>query len=154
MWYSSGMTPALHRSWSADLDTTTLYALLALRIEVFVVEQACPYPELDGADLLPETRHLWLADGDTVVGTVRLMQPGGDERDFRVGRLCVARHARGNGHARRLMQSALAEVGGQPCRLNAQLPLVGFYESHGFASDGEVFVEDGIKHLPMLRSDG
>ncbi|WP_127782759.1 GNAT family N-acetyltransferase [Rhodococcus sp. X156] len=145
------MTP-VHRSWSADLDTPTLYRLLALRVEVFVVEQACPYPELDGADLLPQTRHLWLQEGENVLGTVRLMQPDGDGGDFRIGRLCVARHARGHGHARRLMQAALAEVGSQPCRLNAQVPMVGFYETHGFASDGSVFVEDGIKHLPMLRS--
>lgn len=54
------MNAALHRSWSADLDTATLYALLALRVEVFVVEQECPYRELDGTDLQPDTRHFWL----------------------------------------------------------------------------------------------
>jgi len=54
------MTETLHRVWAKDLDAETLYKLLQLRIEVFVVEQAIPYPELDGRDLLAETRHFWL----------------------------------------------------------------------------------------------
>ena len=54
------MTVALRRSWAKDLDAATLYELLKLRVEVFVVEQATPYPELDGRDLLTETRHFWL----------------------------------------------------------------------------------------------
>ena len=64
------MTEALRRSWAKDLDARTLYELLKLRVEVFVVEQACPYPELDGRDLLAETRHFWLetpAGGQAVV---------------------------------------------------------------------------------------
>ena len=48
------MTVTLHRAWAKDLDTATLYELLKLRVEVFVVEQACAYPELDGRDLLPK----------------------------------------------------------------------------------------------------
>ncbi len=60
------MNVALRRAWAKDLDTATLYELLKLRVEVFVVEQATPYPELDGRDLLAETRHFWLegAEGD------------------------------------------------------------------------------------------
>ena len=58
------MTVALRRSWAKDLDAATLYELLKLRVEVFVVEQACPYPELDGRDLLAETRHFWLEQPD------------------------------------------------------------------------------------------
>ncbi len=69
------MIVALRRSWAKDLDVPTLYALLQLRVEVFVVEQACPYPELDGRDLFAETRHFWLeaADGE-VICTLRLME--------------------------------------------------------------------------------
>ncbi|HZN79124.1 MAG TPA: GNAT family N-acetyltransferase, partial [Mycobacterium sp.] len=54
------MTIALRRSWAKDLDAATLYELLKLRVEVFVVEQACAYPELDGRDLSADTRHFWL----------------------------------------------------------------------------------------------
>ena len=66
------MTITPHRSWAKDLDAATLYELLKLRVEVFVVEQATPYPELDGRDLLAETRHFWLedSDGDQILGDV------------------------------------------------------------------------------------
>ena len=76
------MTVALRRSWAKDLDAATLYELLKLRVEVFVVEQATPYPELDGRDLFAETRHFWLEGPDgEVICTLRLMEehPGGAE---------------------------------------------------------------------------
>ena len=85
------MTVALRRSWAKDLDVPTLYELLKLRVEVFVVEQATPYPELDGRDLLAETRHFWLESPDgEVISTLRLMEehPGG-EKAFRIGRVCT-----------------------------------------------------------------
>lgn len=142
---------AMHRSWSADLDLDTLYALLALRVEVFVVEQKCPYPELDGADLLPGTRHFWLEREGVVLGTARLLELDG-ARDFRIGRLCVAMRARGRSYARRLMEAALADVGTAQCRLSAQSHLVGMYAAHGFVPAGPEYVEDGIPHVPMLRT--
>ena len=87
------MSVALRRSWAKDLDAATLYELLKLRVEVFVVEQATPYPELDGRDLLAETRHFWL-EGPTArsISTLRLMEehPGG-EKVFRIGRVCTKR---------------------------------------------------------------
>src|SRR5579884_1113239 len=69
------VTVTLRRAWAKDLDAPSLYELLKLRVEVFVVEQACPYPELDGRDLLAETRHFWLErpDGE-VICTLRLME--------------------------------------------------------------------------------
>src|SRR5262249_61944042 len=83
------MTVTLRRSWAKDLDTRTLYELLKLRIEVFVVEQASPYPELDGRDLLAETRHFWLEGRDgEVISTLRLMEEhAGGEKAFRIGRV-------------------------------------------------------------------
>jgi ElaA protein len=150
------MTVAMHRSWAKDLDTTTLYELLKLRIEVFVIEQACPYPELDGRDLLKETRHFWLEDEDgQVISTLRLMEEhAGGEKAFRIGRVCTRRLARGHGHATRLLDAALAEVGDYPCRINAQTYLEEMYRHHGFVRDGEEFVEDGVPHVPMLKSSG
>lgn len=77
----SRMTVAPRRSWAKDLDAATLYELLKLRVEVFVVEQACPYPELDGRDLLAETRHFWLESPDAqVISTLRLMEEHPGER--------------------------------------------------------------------------
>lgn len=148
------MSIVSRRSWAQDLDATMLYELLKLRVEVFVVEQATPYPELDGRDLLAETRHFWLEGPDGhVISTLRLMEehPGG-EKVFRIGRVCTKRSERGHGHTNRLMQAALAEVGDHPCRINAQTYLAEMYAKHGFVEDGEEFLDDGIPHVPMLRS--
>ncbi len=147
-------TATLKRSWAYDLTTSTLYDLLKLRVEVFVVEQACPYPELDGRDLLPETRQFWLEEDGEIICTLRLMEEHDDGRkSFRIGRLCTSRQARGRGHTTRLLQAALAEVGSAPCRINAQTYLVDMYAKHGFKPDGDEFIEDGIPHVPMLRGD-
>jgi ElaA protein len=151
----------LHRVWAKDLDARTLYELLKLRVEVFVVEQAIPYPELDGRDLLAETRHFWLETPDGVgvpparggvICTLRLMEEhAGGEKAFRIGRLCTKRSARGQGHTTRLLRAALAEVGDHPCRIDAQTYLADMYARHGFIRDGDDFVDDGVPHVPMLR---
>ena len=152
------MTVSLRRCWGRDLDTATLYDLLKLRVAVFVVEQACPYPELDGSDLSAQTRHFWLEEksGETIA-TLRLIDeapieggPGG-RRQFRIGRVCTRAAARGHGYATRLLQAALADVGADPCALNAQTYLIDMYARHGFVVDGDEFCEDGIPHVPMLR---
>lgn len=147
------MTVALHRSRAQDLGAAALYELLKLRVEVFVVEQACPYPELDGRDLLPETRHYWLADSEgPVISTLRLMEEHtGGEKSFRIGRVCTRRDARGQGHTSRLLQAALAEVGDYACRIDAQTYLEELYAKHGFVRAGQEFLDDGVPHVPMLR---
>ena len=148
------MTVALHRAWARDLDASTLYALLALRAEVFVVEQSCPYPELDGRDLESQTRHFWLEkSGGEVISVLRLLEdhPGG-ETVFRIGRVCTRASERGHGYTNRLMAAALAEVGDRPCRISAQTYLADMYARHGFAIDGAEFDEDGIAHVPMSRT--
>ncbi|MGS2805514.1 GNAT family N-acetyltransferase [Nocardia sp. MW-W600-9] len=145
-------TVALRRAWAADLDTATLYQLLKLRVDVFVVEQACAYPELDGRDLLPETRHLWLDDEGEVIATLRLLEEHEDGvTSFRLGRLCTAVPARGHGYTTRLLQAALAETGSATVRLNAQSYLVDMYAKYGFVPDGDEFLDDGIPHIPMRR---
>ncbi len=147
------MTVALRRSWAKDLDAATLYELLKLRVEVFVVEQATPYPELDGRDLLAETRHFWLESPEgQVISTLRLMEehPAG-QKAFRIGRVCTKRSDRGHGHAARLVQAALAEAGGFPCHINAQAYLADMYAQHGFVRVGDEFLDDGIPHVPMVK---
>ncbi|MET8874634.1 GNAT family N-acetyltransferase [Nocardia sp. NPDC004604] len=145
-------TVALKRSWALDLDTATLYQLLKLRVEVFVVEQKCAYPELDGLDLLPETRHFWLDDEGEVISTLRLLEEHENGvKSFRIGRVCTAVPARGHGYTTRLVQAALAEAGSATVRLSAQTYLVDMYAKFGFKPDGDEFEEDGIMHLPMRR---
>ena len=143
----------LHRSLAPDVPVATLYALLQLRVEVFVVEQACPYQELDGRDLADTTRHFWLAPErgpEDVVACLRLLEQ--PEGEFRIGRVCAGRQARGHGAARRLMEGALAEIRDAPCVLDAQSHLIGLYEAFGFEPSGAEFIEYGIPHVPMHRA--
>lgn len=151
---SSEPYPAtVHRAWAADLDPATLYALLRLRVDVFVVEQRCPYSELDGRDLEAETRHYWLtgnAEAHPVLGCLRLLvEPGGE---FRVGRLCLDQRARGRGLGRRLMDAVLAEVGEDECVADVQAPLVDFYQGYGFVPAGDRYDWAGVEHAPMRRA--
>ncbi|MDH6460365.1 ElaA protein [Micromonospora sp. A200] len=133
----------------ADLAARTFHDLLRLRIDVFVVEQHCPYPELDGRDVEPGTRHLWLERDGAVLAYLRILaDPDGAAR---IGRVVVAPAARGGGHAGRLMSEALRLVGDRSCVLEAQSYLVDFYARHGFAVTGPEYVEDGIPHVPMHR---
>lgn len=135
----------------SDLDATTLYALLKLRTDVFVVEQECPYPELDGRDTEPGTLHMWLAalDDGQPDGYLRLLtEPDGA---IRIGRVCVAIRSRGAGVAGRLMSAALDLAGARRCVLDAQAHLVSFYTRFGFTPTGPRYVEDGIPHVPMAR---
>jgi ElaA protein len=135
----------------AELNTGTLYALLRLRTEVFVVEQRCPYPELDGRDTEPGTRHLWLSDADTgPQAYLRLLaEPDGTAR---IGRVCTAAKARGTGFAGLLVAAALDLIGDEtPCVLDAQSHVARYYERFGFVASGPEFVEDGIPHTPMCR---
>ncbi|WP_326560169.1 GNAT family N-acetyltransferase [Micromonospora sp. NBC_01796] len=139
----------LHVASFADLDARTLHDLLRLRIDVFVVEQECPYPELDGRDVEPGTRHLWLEQDGAPVAYLRVLaDPDGVER---IGRVVVAKQARGDGHAGRLMTEALALVGDRTSVLEAQAHLAGFYARYGYTPTGPEYVEDGIPHLPMRR---
>src|SRR5260370_33989382 len=119
---SGAMSEALRRVWAKDLDAPTLYELLKLRVEVFVVEQAIPYPELDGRDLLAETRHFWLETPDgEVICTLRLMEEhAGGEKAFRIGRLCTKRGARGEGRTTPLLRTARSERGDPPIRIDGR----------------------------------
>jgi ElaA protein len=137
----------------ADLDTATLYAVLRLRVDVFVVEQGCAYPELDGRDTEPGTRHLWRPD-DTGAPAAYLRLLAEPDGAARIGRVVVAPHARGAGHAGLLMRSALELIGDRPSVLAAQAHLAGFYGRFGFAAVGPEYLDDGIPHLPMRRDRG
>jgi ElaA protein len=150
---SEAVTATVHRCRGADLRPSLLYELLRLRVDVFVVEQASPYAELDGRDLEEGAQQFWLSGGgsrEPVLGCLRLLsEPGGE---FRIGRLCTARSVRGRGLGRTLIQAALAEVGDSTCVLDAQEHLAGFYGDFGFTAAGEPYDWDGVTHLPMRRS--
>jgi ElaA protein len=137
---------------SAPLEAMSprdLYEVLALRVAVFVVEQECAFPELDGRDLEPDAVHWWSRDeAGVLTACLRvLVEPGVGHR---VGRVVSAPAARGTGAAATLMRAALATLPGAVV-LGAQVRVRGFYERLGFAVDGPEYDEDGIPHVPMLR---
>ncbi|WP_433791631.1 GNAT family N-acetyltransferase [Actinoplanes sp. CA-252034] len=131
-----------------DLDTTTLYEILKLRSEVFVVEQECAYLDPDGRDVEPGTRHLWFAQGRTVQAYLRILSEHGVER---IGRVVTAPDARGRGLAGRLITEAITVIGNRPSVLHAQAHLAGYYGRFGYVVNGPEYLEDGIPHVPMAR---
>ncbi len=136
----------------ADLAPETLYRILALRTDVFVVEQQCAYPELDGRDLEPSARQVWVESDGAVLATLRLLtDPDGS---LRIGRVATAAGARGGGHAGRLMRHTLDLANDRPVVLDAQTYLEEWYARFGFVRAGEEFVEDGIPHVPMRLDTG
>ncbi|HWM74783.1 MAG TPA: GNAT family N-acetyltransferase [Nocardioides sp.] len=134
-----------------SLDAATAYDVWRLRQQVFVVEQACAYPDLDGRDDEPDTRHVLLRDGTRLVGYARVLDDG---ETWRIGRVALAEEARGRGLADPLMETALKVCVDRDVVLDAQTPLAGWYESMGFVVTGEEFLDDGIPHLPMRLTRG
>ena len=139
-----------------ELTTTELYELLRLRCDVFVVEQACAYPELDGRDTEPATGHHWITDeaADAVAGEpvivayLRTLVEG--DGTTRIGRVVTAPSARGRGLAALLVEHVGTVTAG-PITLDAQSYLTDWYRDLGYEVDGPEFVEDGIPHVPMRR---
>jgi ElaA protein len=133
----------------ATLDPLTAFSLWKLRQDVFVVEQECPYTDLDGRDLAPETRHVVMENDDGVVlGCARVLDDG-DE--WRIGRVALHRTVRGQGWGDRIMQAALQVCPDRDIILDAQSPLARWYATFGFEVCGPEFLDDGISHLPMVR---
>lgn len=139
----------IHAAPLAELEPVTLYRILALRAEVFVVEQDCAYLDPDGRDLEPEAVQLWAERDGELVATLRLLRDG-DGR-ARIGRVATARGTRDRGIAAALMRRAIELTGPVEIVLNAQTYLAQWYARFGFAADGAEFVEDGIPHVPMRR---
>jgi len=142
--------PLVRAAPTTAIDHPTLYAILALRSAVFVVEQNCVYQDLDGRDLEPDAQQLWIEQGGAVVAALRLLtDPGGE---LHIGRVITAPAARGQGLASTLMWRALELAGDAPVEIKAQSYLRDWYARFGFAQTGAEFVEDGIPHVPMRRS--
>lgn len=138
-----------------ELDVRTAYELLRLRSDVFVVEQECAYPDLDGRDTEPTTDHLWVHEPGRPGAVLAYLRVLADPAGLRVGRVVTAPAARGLGLAGVLVGQVVAEHGASvTVVLDAQSHLAGWYARHGFVRDGEDFVEDGIPHTPMARPAG
>ncbi|MGL4251185.1 MAG: GNAT family N-acetyltransferase [Aeromonas sp.] len=144
------------KSWS-ELTTDELYELLALRAEVFVVEQTCPFQDLDGLDRREGVWHLLCYQGDLLAAYARIMAPGiGDESGASIGRVVTSPKARGGGLGHQLIGEAVkaceARWPSDGIWLGAQAHLQGFYGQHGFVAEGEGYLEDDIPHMGMRRA--
>ncbi|WP_423185216.1 GNAT family N-acetyltransferase [Alishewanella sp. d11] len=140
-----------------ELDTLTLYSLLQLRVDVFVVEQNCPYPELDDKDLHPETRHIILKKGDKVIAYSRVLAPNVSFAGFPgIGRVCISQTARRLGLGKILVEKTLAETAAlwpnTDIHISAQCYLQRFYQELGFKPASEPYLEDDIPHLKMIKA--
>lgn len=134
-----------------ELDTEELYQILKLRSDVFVVEQQCPYPDCDGKDRF--AHHLFVEQNNHIVGYLRILEKGQTFDQIAIGRIVVHEDYRGIGLARHMMNKALLFVDEylheKTVKISAQQYLIKFYESLGFRSISEGYVEDGIPHIDM-----
>ncbi|MBP2436190.1 GNAT family N-acetyltransferase [Microbacterium amylolyticum] len=148
---SSPSEISVRASHVRDMDPAVLYRLLRLRVDVFVVEQTCAYPELDGRELEEDAVLLWIEQDGELAATIRLLQDG---LDARIGRVATSAAQRGQGLAATLMREAISRSSGQVIRLDAQSHLAHWYGGFGFQQDGPEFLEDGIPHVPMVYAQG
>ncbi len=143
-----------------DLSAHQLYALLQLRSEAFVVEQRCVYQDMDGGDI--HAMHLLGSVDGKLLACARCFQKGqtfeqgAKPVEASIGRVVIHASLRGQGAGHLLMQQAVARTqalwGALPIRISAQAHLAGFYAQHGFTAQGDLYDEDGIAHIAMLRS--
>lgn len=140
----------------AQLNTTQLYKLLRLRVNVFVVEQNCPYEELDNLDEIEGVQHVLGYQDGQLIAYARLMPVGVSYDHVSLGRIAIMPEARGQGIGHKLMDHLLEQCHHfwpeeQILELNAQAYLQGYYEQHGFKPTSEIYLLDNIPHIHMRR---
>jgi ElaA protein len=136
-----------------ELTPKELYNILQLRNEVFIVEQNCPYQDLDNKDLY--AFHLMGMEKNKLLAYSRLLAPGISYSESSIGRVVSSPGARKSGMGKRLMTESIHQIKNlfhtDTIRIGAQLYLKNFYESFGFIQQGDVYPEDNIPHIIMLR---
>lgn len=133
-----------------QLSREELYAILKLRVDVFVVEQQCPFPDLDDHD--QQALHVFMTDEDGIEAYLRILDRGVVSEYVSIGRVISVKRRRGL--AGQLLDFAIAQArerfGADKIYLEAQTYASGLYEKHGFRQISEEFLEDGIPHIQML----
>jgi len=139
-----------------QLTVEELFDVLQLRVDVFVVEQHCAYRELEEYDRHPEARHLsGRNEGGELIAYARLLPPAVRYPEVNLGRFVVKADFRKQGIGHQLVQTALQEISSwwpkSSIRISAQEYLQGFYAQYGFTRVSEVYLEDGIPHVEMVK---
>ncbi|WP_435578595.1 GNAT family N-acetyltransferase [Gilvibacter sp.] len=137
-----------------QLNIRELYELLQLRCEVFVVEQDCVYQDLDGKD--QKALHIIGTRNDKIVAYTRCFKPGDYFPEAAIGRVVVEEKHRKDGYGHQIMQASIEAItdtyNTSVIKLSAQTYLIDFYNSHGFQTTGDSYLEDGIPHIAMIKS--
>ena len=135
-----------------ELTNKELYNLLKLRTDVFVVEQNCPYPELDNKDL--KSIHVFINNDAETIAVARILPPGVSYAEWSFGRIATQISTRGTGLGKDLMKSMMNYMEqnhpDENIRISAQSHLEVFYNAYGFQNTGKAYLEDGIPHIEML----
>lgn len=136
-----------------QLSTKQLYQLLHLRNEVFIVEQQCVYQDIDNLDLIGENRHLLGLQNNQLAAYARILV---GDHCLSIGRVITAPKFRGQGLGNKLLTQALSVCETHwgnhlPIYLSAQAHLQKFYGSFGFIAEGNIYEEDGIPHIKMIK---
>lgn len=135
-----------------ELTKNELYALLRLRAQVFVVEQNCPYVDLDNLD--QAAIHLWITKENNPVAYTRIIRPGAYYKEASIGRVLTTPTVRNTGLGKEIFKKSIAEAKRlfqeDNIRIMAQSYLIRFYQGFEFQVVSEEFLEDGIPHVEML----
>ena len=148
---SNQMRPVIIKSFE-ELNKAELYQIIQLRIAVFVVEQNCPYPDLDDKD--QEAQHMWIEDAGEMVCYLRINPAGSRFAEPSLGRIVTKKSHRNHGLAEVLIKQAIdlvCEKESRPIRISAQCYLEKYYEKFGFFKASEEYLEDDIPHIEMLK---
>ena len=134
------------------LTTAELYAILQLRIDVFIVEQNCIFQDADDKDQV--SYHMMAWSDEKLAGYTRLIPPGISYKEASIGRVATFPKMRKSGIGKKIMARSIDQIyalwGIQPIRIGAQLYLKNFYESFGFQQCSEIYIEDNIEHIQMI----
>jgi ElaA protein len=138
----------------AELTPYELYSILQLRNEVFIVEQNCPYQDMDNKD--QKSWHLMGIKENKLMAYSRLLAPGISYSESSIGRIVSSPSVRKTGMGKKLVEESIKQIKNlfktDIIRIGAQLYLKSFYESYGFVQDGEIYLEDNIPHIIMLKN--
>lgn len=139
----------------ADLTKDEFHDLISLRISVFIIEQDCPYQEVDGLD--KDAYHLLVTENDSIIGTLRILKPGVVYPELAIGRVLSHQNHRDRKMGHLMMKESMLFIKENlklsTVRLSAQSHLSAFYEKYGFKSTGKEYLEDGIPHTEMLYTE-
>ncbi|MBW7675278.1 GNAT family N-acetyltransferase [Chryseobacterium chendengshani] len=136
-----------------EITTSELYAIIKARVDVFVVEQNCPYHDLDGYD--QQAIHIWAEEDNNVLAYCRIFNKGIKYTETSIGRVLTTEKARGKSLGKQLIQYAVETIENRfhtsEVRISAQDYLLRFYSGFGFKDTGKKYLEDNIPHTEMVR---